>query len=73
VVIWAIDLKRGIELGPWAPCIDRLAVTPAQACALLRDAVAILEARAGAVGRRTREPSPERPALVIIIDEYAER
>jgi len=75
VVIWAIDLKRGIELGPWAPCIDRLAVTPAQARALLRDAVAILEARAAelaAEGRRTWEPSPEWPALVIVIDEYAE-
>ena len=75
VVIWAIDLKRGIELGPWAPCIDRLAVTPAQAHALLRDAVAILEARAtemAAEGRRTWEPSPDRPALVIIVDEYAE-
>ncbi len=31
VVIWAIDLKRGMELGPWAPCIARLATTPAQA------------------------------------------
>ena len=75
VVIWAIDLKRGIELGPWALCIDRLAVTPAQARALLRDAVAVLEARAAelaAEGRRTWEPSPDRPALVIIVDEYAE-
>jgi S-DNA-T family DNA segregation ATPase FtsK/SpoIIIE len=75
VVIWGIDLKRGIELGPWADCIDRLAVTPDQACALLADAVAILEARAAemaAKGRRTWEPSPEQPALVIIIDEFAE-
>jgi S-DNA-T family DNA segregation ATPase FtsK/SpoIIIE len=75
VVIWAIDLKRGIELGPWAPCIDRLAVTPDQARALLHDAVTILEARATQLateGRRTWEPTPERPALVIVIDEYAE-
>src|SRR5262249_36181305 len=46
VVIWAIDLKRGMELGPWAPCIDRLATTPAEARTLLADAVAILEDRA---------------------------
>jgi S-DNA-T family DNA segregation ATPase FtsK/SpoIIIE len=75
VVVWAIDLKRGIELGPWAPCIDRLAVTPTQARALLHDAVLILEARAAqmaAEGHRTWEPSPDRPALVIIVDEYAE-
>ena len=75
VVIWAIDLKRGMELGPWHDCIDRLATTPEQATALLRDAVAIMEARAeflAAHGQRVWEPTPEMPALVIIIDEYAE-
>jgi hypothetical protein len=28
VVIWGIDLKKGMELGPWASCLDRLATTP---------------------------------------------
>jgi hypothetical protein len=75
VVIWAVDLKRGMELGPWASCIARLATTPAEARALLADAVAILEARAAflaGTGRRVWEPSPDMPALVIIVDEYAE-
>jgi hypothetical protein len=75
VVIWAIDLKRGMEFGPWADCIDRLAVTPEQATVLLRDAVAIVKGRAeylASIGRRTWGPTPETPALVIIIDEYAE-
>jgi hypothetical protein len=75
VVIWAIDLKRGMELGPWSTCIDRLATTPAEARGLLADAVTILEGRAAhlaAVGRRVWEPSPEMPALLIIVDEYAE-
>lgn len=75
VVIWAIDLKKGMELQPWQACIDRLAATPGQAIALLRDAVAIVEARAGllaSTGRRTWEPSPAMPALMILIDEYAE-
>jgi S-DNA-T family DNA segregation ATPase FtsK/SpoIIIE len=75
VVIWAIDLKKGMELQPWASCIDRLATNPAQARALLRDAVAILEARAAilaATGQRVWEPTPDMPALIIIIDEYAE-
>jgi S-DNA-T family DNA segregation ATPase FtsK/SpoIIIE len=75
VVIWAIDLKRGMELAPWAPCIARLATTPAEARALLADANAILEARAAhlaATGRRVWEPSPDMPALVIVVDEYAE-
>jgi hypothetical protein len=75
VVIWAIDLKNGMELQPWASSIDRLATNPAQARALLRDAVAILEARAAllaATGQRAWQPTPQMPALIIIIDEYAE-
>jgi S-DNA-T family DNA segregation ATPase FtsK/SpoIIIE len=75
VVIWAVDLKNGMELKPWSSCLDRLATTPEQATALLADAVAILHARAellAATGRRVWEPSPDMPALVIIIDEYAE-
>lgn len=75
VVIWAIDLKRGMELGPWSACLGRLATTPDQARALLADAVAIVQARAAqlaAEGRRTWEPSPAAPALIILIDEYAE-
>ena len=75
VVIWAIDLKKGMELGPWESCIDRLATTPGQAMALLRDAVAVLEARAAllaAAGKRGWPISPDLPALIILIDEYAE-
>jgi S-DNA-T family DNA segregation ATPase FtsK/SpoIIIE len=75
VVIWAIDLKRGMELGPWASCIARMATTPAEARALLADAVAVLEARAemlAASGQRVWQPSPDMPALIIIVDEYAE-
>jgi hypothetical protein len=75
VVIWAIDLKKGMELGPWASCIGRLATTPGQAAALLRDAVTVLEARAAllaAAGKREWPISPGMPALIIVIDEYAE-
>ncbi len=75
VVIWAIDLKRGMELRPWAPCIGRLATTPAEAAALLADAVTILFARAQWLadhGKREWEPTPTMPALVILIDEFAE-
>jgi hypothetical protein len=75
VVIWAIDLKKGMELRPWASCIDRLATTSDEARILLADAVKILEARAALLaerGQRVWEPAPDMPALVIIIDEYAE-
>ena len=59
VVIWAIDLKKGMELDPWSSCIARLATTPEQATALLADAVGVLLARAEyltTTGRRTWEP-----------------
>ncbi len=75
VVIWAIDLKKGMELGPWQSCIDRLATTPGEAITLLRGAVAVLEARAAllaAAGKRAWDISPAWPALVVLIDEYAE-
>jgi S-DNA-T family DNA segregation ATPase FtsK/SpoIIIE len=75
VVIWAIDLKRGMELGPWESCLARLAATPAQARVLLADGVAVLEARAthlATAGQRVWQPSPQWPALIIIVDEYAE-
>jgi FtsK/SpoIIIE family len=75
VVIWGIDLKRGMELGPWESCIDRLATTAEEAISLLQDAVAVLEARAAllaAAGRRGWPISAAMPALVILIDEYAE-
>jgi DNA segregation ATPase FtsK/SpoIIIE, S-DNA-T family len=54
VVLWGIDLKGGMELRPWAPCLARLATTPAEAATLLHDAVKALDARAQAMGRRQR-------------------
>ena len=75
VVLWGVDLKGGMELRPWASCLDRLATTPAEAAALLRDAVRVIEARARAMSEgkaRVWEPTSQAPALVVIVDEYAE-
>nr|BFE65917.1 hypothetical protein GCM10020063_104430 [Dactylosporangium thailandense] len=75
VVLWGVDLKGGMELRPWASCLARLATTPAEAAALLRDGVRVLEARAEAMSRsgsRVWEPTTRTPALVIVVDEYAE-
>jgi S-DNA-T family DNA segregation ATPase FtsK/SpoIIIE len=76
VEIWAVDLKGGMELQPWAGCLDRpLATTPDEANQLFRDAVTVLNARAArmaAEGKRVWEPTPQDPALVIVVDEYAE-
>lgn len=75
VVLWGIDLKGGMELRPWSPCLDKLATTPREAAALLRDGVRVLDTRAEELshrGLRVWEPSQDAPALVIVIDEYAE-
>jgi S-DNA-T family DNA segregation ATPase FtsK/SpoIIIE len=75
VILWGVDLKGGMELSPWADCFDKLATTPAGATALFREAVAWLEDRATrmtAEGKRVWEPTPTDPALIVIVDEYAE-
>jgi S-DNA-T family DNA segregation ATPase FtsK/SpoIIIE len=72
---WGIDMKGGMELQPWEDTIYRLAVTPAQAVALLAAGMAELDRRAAiltALGLRVWEPTPEDRAIVILIDEYAE-
>jgi hypothetical protein len=70
VVLWVIDLKSGMELRPWASWLDRLATTPGESARLLRDAVAIVEARARAylvtdedVRQEAARRAPSRPAL----------
>jgi DNA segregation ATPase FtsK/SpoIIIE, S-DNA-T family len=74
VEIWGIDLKGGMELQPWEKCLTRLATTPAQATALLAEGVGELDSRANAMAGygRVISPTPQLPAIVTVIDEYAE-
>jgi S-DNA-T family DNA segregation ATPase FtsK/SpoIIIE len=75
VRLWGVDLKGGMELGPWESVFERIATTPEEANGLFRDAVAELDKRAArmaATGKRTWEPTPDNPALIIITDEHAE-
>jgi len=76
VVIWGIDLRGGMELQPWASCLGRpLATTPQEAIELFKDAIGELNSRARRMareGKRLWEPTPDDPAIVIVIDEYAE-
>src|SRR6202046_2078010 len=68
-------MKGGMELAPWAACLDRLAVTPDQATELFRAAVETLNERAArmaAAGKRGWEPTPDDPAIIIVVDEWAE-
>jgi DNA segregation ATPase FtsK/SpoIIIE, S-DNA-T family len=75
VVLWGVDLKGGMELQPWASCLGRLATTPEAAAALLADAVMVLQTRARQLadhGQRLWMPAAGTPALIVVIDEYAE-
>jgi S-DNA-T family DNA segregation ATPase FtsK/SpoIIIE len=75
VTIWGVDLKGGMELQPWASCMQKLATTPREAAAIFRDAVTEVDKRAALMagkGERTWQPAPETPALVTVVDEYAE-
>lgn len=75
VVLWGVDLKGGMELQPWAVCFDRLATTPQEANELYKDAVGWLNRRArekAERGERVLDPSSDDPALIMVVDEYAE-
>ncbi len=68
-------MKRGLELSPWRPVLDRLATTEDAAHELLSAANRVLDARADLLaGRKERKWQPTRtePALVIAVDELAE-
>ncbi|MGZ0147955.1 FtsK/SpoIIIE domain-containing protein [Kribbella sp. WER1] len=73
--VWGIDLKEGMELAPWRKVLNRLATNQNEAAGLLREAVTELERRAAFLaeqGIREWEPTADAPALIVMIDEYAE-
>jgi S-DNA-T family DNA segregation ATPase FtsK/SpoIIIE len=75
VVLWGIDMKRGLELAPWRSALDRLATTEDAAHEMLLAANRVRDARADLLAERHQrkwQPSPEEPALVIAVDELAE-
>lgn len=72
IVQWAIDLKGGMELGPWEAVFDRFADTHAGAMRMLEAVEELITQRmAQAKARRWRcwEVSPENPLVVLVIDE----
>ena len=75
VVLWGIDMKRGLELAPWRPVLDRLATTEDAALELLTAANRLLDTRADLMAERHErkwQPSVPEPALVLAVDELAE-
>jgi S-DNA-T family DNA segregation ATPase FtsK/SpoIIIE len=75
LVVIGIDLKGGMELRPWQSCLARLATTPEEAVTLLEDIMLLLDRRAQEMGQESRRlwaPTPDAPAVVVVVDEYAE-
>ncbi len=75
VIVWGVDLKGGMELGPWRKSLGRLATGMDDAVTLFTDALAELNRRASEQadrGERTWNPTRQRKALVILCDEFAE-
>ena len=74
VVIWAIDLKRGMELGHGHPASPGWPPRPPRPapCWPTPSPSSKPAPHLAATGQRVWEPSPDMPALVIVIDEYAE-
>lgn len=74
VQVWVIDPKGGMEFGAGHALFSRFAYDTGQATlSLLRDAVAVLSARAERLRGVARQhvPSPAEPLIVVVIDEIA--
>jgi S-DNA-T family DNA segregation ATPase FtsK/SpoIIIE len=74
VRLWVLDPKGGMELAPGAALFDRFAYdTAASMAAVLEDAVAVMQARAGCLRGHTRlhQPTAGEPLIVVMVDELA--
>jgi len=71
-VQWGIDLKGGVELGPWEDVFDWLATTYEDALRMLEALEAVIDARAAYMRRRgwkVWRPDRDHPVLVLTVDE----
>jgi S-DNA-T family DNA segregation ATPase FtsK/SpoIIIE len=74
VVQWGVDLKGGVELGPWRKCFDWVVDTRAGAIRMFEALNAEMDRRyrqMGEQGIRVWQPSPENPVIVASVDECA--
>jgi S-DNA-T family DNA segregation ATPase FtsK/SpoIIIE len=72
VVLWGIDLKYGLELGPWEGVFDRLAHDLTDAEQLLEAASRVMDAHGQLLAKGARkdwQSTPQTPALVVVVDE----
>ena len=82
VVLWAIDLKGGRAVKPWLkpwldetaerPVFDWVATTRAEAMLMVKAANVLIKWRGNASSGGSKiNPSPDNPAVLILIDEFA--
>ena len=74
-VLWAVDLKGGVELGPWLPATTRAATTNTAAADLFAALDAVMTERLERLaldGARKVVPTADEPLIVLLVDELAE-
>lgn len=73
VRVWAVDLKRGVEVAMGDGLMYRTAYRPEAALAVMRDLLAVIDERAsGMVGQsRLHVPTSGDPLHLLVIDELA--
>jgi S-DNA-T family DNA segregation ATPase FtsK/SpoIIIE len=74
VVQWGVDLKGGVELGPWEGTFDWIVNTREDAVAMMAAAAMLVDNRARLMKKRgwkSWQGSPEHPWVAISIDEAA--
>jgi S-DNA-T family DNA segregation ATPase FtsK/SpoIIIE len=73
VRLWGVDLKRGVELAMGSGLFSAHAYTPADALAVLRELMRVIDERGTVMAGATRlhEPAVGDPLHVLVIDELA--
>ena len=74
-VLWAVDLKGGVELGPWLPATTRAATTNTAAADLFAALDGVMTERLERLaldGARKLVPTADEPLIVLLVDELAE-
>lgn len=74
-VVFAVDMKGGVELSVWGGMLDREAVEPAEVAELMSDVDREMRARMARLrekGARKLTPTAKDPLIVLIVDELAQ-
>jgi hypothetical protein len=74
-VVYAVDMKGGVELSVWGGMLDREAVEPAEVAELMSDVDQEMRARMARLrekGARKLTPTAKDPLIVLIVDEVAQ-